>query len=160
MAAAIPFKEGDRAPNFEAQDSNGATVSLSDFHGQWLLLYFYPRDDTPGCTREACVLRDAFEALRQHNVAIVGVSTDTRESHRKFAAKFKLPFPLLADPDRKLVHSYGVWGEKQFMGRKFMGTHRISFLIDPEGRIRKIWPKVKPETHAREVLRWRQEFAA
>jgi thioredoxin-dependent peroxiredoxin len=117
-----------------------------------VVLYFYPRDDTPGCTKEACAFRDVFEAFNKQGVVLLGVSTDPAKSHAKFAAKYKLPFTLLADEDRHIVESYGVWGEKRFMGRKYMGTHRVTFLIAADGIIRHIWPEVKPELHAAEVL--------
>ncbi|MDW8309090.1 MAG: thioredoxin-dependent thiol peroxidase [Verrucomicrobiales bacterium] len=148
----LKLREGDPAPPFSALTHDGRRVSLADFKGQAVVLYFYPRDHTPGCTREACAFRDAFAALRQRGAVVLGVSVDDVESHRRFAAKHALPFPLLADPDKTIVRAYGVWGTKRFLGRTFQGTHRVTFLIGPDGRIRKIWPKVKPETHAAEVL--------
>ena len=125
---------------------------MADFRGKPVVLYFYPRDDTPGCTVEACSFRDEHTQLQKKGAVVLGVSTDPLKSHDKFAAKFNLPFPLLVDEDRKIVQAYGVWGEKTFMGRKFDGVHRVTFLIGPDGTIRKIWPKVKPEGHAAEVL--------
>jgi peroxiredoxin Q/BCP len=148
----LKLKEGDAAPAFTVAASGGGKISLSDFKGQNVILYFYPRDDTPGCTKEACGLRDQFAALKKHNAVILGVSTDPVKSHEKFVKKFDLPFPLLADVDKKIVNDYGVWGEKTFMGKKFMGTNRVTFLIGPDGRIKKIWPAVKPEVHAGEIL--------
>jgi peroxiredoxin Q/BCP len=148
----LKLKDGDVAPPFQARTNGGGEVSLADYQGRSVILYFYPRDDTPGCTKEACGFRDQFAAFKQQGAVILGVSTDTAKSHEKFADKFKLPFPLLADEDRQIVSAYGVWGEKRFMGRKYMGTHRVTFLIGPDGRIRKIWPNVKPEEHAAEVL--------
>lgn len=146
------LREGDQAPAFTAATSGGGQVSLADFKGRHVVLYFYPRDDTPGCTKEACGFRDHFDTFRRKGAVVLGVSVDPVKSHDKFAEKFKLPFPLLADPDKKLVQAYGVWGEKTFMGRKYMGTNRVTFLIGPDGRIKKVWPKVKPEEHAAEVL--------
>lgn len=148
----LRLKEGDPAPAFEALTQDGRVVSLNDFKGRYVVLYFYPRDHTPGCTREACGFRDAFEQLRRRGAVVLGVSVDDVASHRRFADKHALPFPLLADPDRRIVRAYGVWGRKTFLGRSFEGTHRVTFLIGPEGRIRKIWPRVKPDTHAAEVL--------
>ena len=130
----------------------GGKVSLSDFRGRHVVLYFYPRDNTPGCTKEACAFRDHFAEFNDKGAVVLGVSTDPVKSHDKFAAKFKLPFTLLADEDKQIVQAYGVWGQKSFMGRKYMGTHRITFLIGPDGRIKEIWPEVKPAEHAQEVL--------
>lgn len=151
-APTLTLREGDPAPPFTAETSGGARVSLADFAGQHVILYFYPKDDTPGCTKEACGFRDAYAQFQQRGAVILGVSTDPVKSHDKFVKKFELPFPLLADTDKKIVEAYGVWGEKSFMGRKYMGTHRVTFLIGPDGRIRKIWPTVKPEEHPAEVL--------
>jgi thioredoxin-dependent peroxiredoxin len=148
----LKLKPGDPAPDFNAMTQDGSRVSLRQFRGKPVVLYFYPRDDTPGCTKEACAFRDAFEAFNKQGVVLLGVSTDPAKSHAKFAAKYKLPFTLLADEDRHIVESYGVWGEKRFMGRKYMGTHRVTFLIAADGIIRHIWPEVKPELHAAEVL--------
>lgn len=151
-ALELELKEGDRAPAFTAEASGGATISLSDLKGKAVVLYFYPRDDTPGCTKEACGFRDDYDAFVKAGAVVLGVSTDPVKSHDKFVKKFKLPFPLLADPDQKIVNTYGVWGEKRFMGRRYMGTHRVTFLIGGDGKIKKIWPTVKPEEHAAEVL--------
>jgi len=148
----LKLKEGDAAPEFAAATNGGGTVSLADFKGKNVVLYFYPRDDTPGCTREACAFRDDFAEFKKRGIVVLGVSTDPVKSHDKFVEKFKLPFTLLADEDKKIVRAYGVWGEKSFMGRKYFGTHRVTFLIGPDGRIKKIWPQVKPEAHAEEVL--------
>jgi peroxiredoxin Q/BCP len=130
----------------------GRSVKPSDFAGKKLVIFFYPKDDTPGCTKEACGFRDGFAKFKKAGAAIVGVSTDPVKAHVKFTEKFALPFPLLADIDRKIVEAYGVWGEKTFMGRKYMGTNRVTFLIGPDGRIARIWTQVKPEEHAAEVL--------
>lgn len=148
----LKLKEGDRAPAFSASTNGGARVTLADFKGRNIVLYFYPRDDTPGCTKEACAFRDGFADFRKAGAVVLGVSTDPVKAHDKFALKYKLPFPLLADEDKTIVEAYGVWGEKNFMGRNYLGTHRVTFLIGPDGRIRKIWPKVKPDEHAEEVL--------
>ena len=148
----MKLKEGDVAPGFSAATNGGGRVSLADFKGKNVVLYFYPKDDTPGCTREACAFRDHFAEFQKRGAVVLGVSTDSAKSHDKFAGKYKLPFTLLADEDKKIVEAYGVWGEKTFMWRKFTGTQRVTFLIGPDGRIKKIWPKVKPEEHAAEVL--------
>ena len=152
MTMELKLKEGDVAPRFSAATSGGGTVSLADFKGKNVVLYFYPKDDTPGCTKEACAFRDHFAEFKKRGTVVLGVSTDPVKSHDKFAGKYKLPFTLLADEDKKIVEAYGVWGEKSFMGRKYLGTHRVTFLIGPDGRIKEIWPKVKPEEHAAEVL--------
>jgi thioredoxin-dependent peroxiredoxin len=149
---ALKLNEGDKAPGFTALDQEGRKVSLSDFAGKNVVLYFYPRDDTPGCTKEACAFRDDFADFQKKGAVVLGVSTDSEKSHAKFVTKYRLPFTLLSDEDKKIVQAYGVWGPKQFMGMKFTGTHRITFLIGPGGRIKKIWPKVKPAGHAQEVL--------
>ena len=146
------LKEGDLAPDFTTATSGGGHVSLAEFKGRNVVLYFYPRDDTPGCTKEACAFRDQFAAIQAKGAVVLGVSIDPVKAHDKFVHKFKLPFPLLADEEKKIVQAYGVWGEKRFMGRKYLGIHRVTFLIGPDGRIKKIWPQVKPEAHALEVL--------
>jgi len=148
----LKLKEGDRAPAFTAQTGGGGELSPSDFKGKNVILYFYPRDDTPGCTKEACAFRDEFAAFKKRGAIVLGVSTDSTVSHDKFAAKYKLPFTLVSDEDKKIVQAYGVWGQKTFLGRKYQGTYRVTFLIGPDGRIAKIWPAVKPEAHAKEVL--------
>ena len=152
MVMELKLMEGDVAPGFSATTNGGGRVSLADFKGKDVVLYFYPKDDTPGCTREACAFRDHFAEFKKRGAVVLGVSTDPVKSHDKFAGKYKLPFMLLADEDKKIVEAYGVWGEKSFMGRKYLGTHRVTFLIGPDGRIKRIWPKVKPEEHAAEVL--------
>lgn len=148
----LKLKEGDVAPKFTVATSGGGKISLADYQGQNVILYFYPKDDTPGCTKEACAFRDEFAQFKKKGAVVFGVSPDSIKSHDKFAEKFKLPFTLLADEDKKIVQAYGVWGEKTFMGRKYLGVHRVTFLIGPDGRIKKIWPQVKPEEHAAEVL--------
>lgn len=151
-ALELTLKEGDKAPEFTAPTNGGGTISLADFKGKHVVLYFYPRDDTPGCTKEACAFRDHFAAIKKTGAVVLGVSVDSVKAHDKFVKKFKLPFTLVSDEDKKIVEAYGVWGEKSFMGRKYLGTHRVTFLIGPNGRIKKIWPQVKPEEHAEEVL--------
>ena|SRR6185436_8260475 len=143
---------GQPAPFFEAPDQDGKTRTLSEFQGSWLLLYFYPKDDTPGCTKEACGLRDHYAPLKAQGLQIIGVSIDSASSHRKFADKYHLPFTLLSDVDHTIVTAYGAWQEKSMYGKTYMGTVRMSFLIDPSGVIRQIYPKVKPEEHAEEIL--------
>ncbi|MBE7516989.1 MAG: thioredoxin-dependent thiol peroxidase [Chloracidobacterium sp.] len=145
------LKEGDKAPAFTAKDQDGRTVKLSDFKGKRLALYFYPKDDTPGCTKEACSFRDADSLYRSKGITVLGVSVDDEASHKKFISKFQLPFDLLADTDHKIVEAYGVWGEKSMYGRKYMGTFRKTFLID-DGKIVKIFEKVDVAKHADEVL--------
>ncbi|MEI7731601.1 MAG: thioredoxin-dependent thiol peroxidase [Verrucomicrobiota bacterium] len=148
----LKLKAGDVAPDFTALANTGETISLSKLKGNVVVLYFYPKDDTPGCTKEACGFRDLYSQLADKGAVVLGVSTDSVKSHQKFITKFKLPFTLLGDEDQKIVQAYGVWGEKTFMGRKYLGTNRVTFLIGPDGRLKKIWPTVKPEEHAAEVL--------
>jgi peroxiredoxin Q/BCP len=148
----LPVKEGDLAPLFSAQAGGGATVALADLLGKNVVLYFYPRDNTPGCTIEACQFRDQFDDFKQRGIVVLGVSADSAASHDNFAHRFRLPFILLADEDKAIARAYGAWGEKSFLGRKYTGMRRITFLIGPDGRIRKIWRKVKPPRHAAEVL--------
>jgi peroxiredoxin Q/BCP len=148
----LPVKEGELAPLFSAKAGGGVTVRLEDLRGQNVVLYFYPRDNTPGCTIEACRFRDQFEDFKKRGVVVLGVSADSAASHDKFTQRFCLPFALLADEDKSVARAYGAWGEKSFLGRKYMGIRRITFLIGPDGRIRKIWRKVKIPQHAGEVL--------
>ena len=148
----LKLKEGDAAPDFSAVTNDGGRISLAELKGKNVVLYFYPRDDTPGCTREACAFRDNFSEFKKRGAVVLGVSTDPVKSHARFVEKYRLPFTLLADDEKTIVQAYGVWGEKTFMGRKFQGTHRVTFLIGPDGRIKKIWPQVKPDEHAKEVL--------
>jgi len=152
MGLLLKLREGDNAPEFTAATNDGGQVSLSDFRGRNVILYFYPKDDTPGCTKEACGFRDEFAAFEKKGAVVFGVSADSAKSHGKFVAKYRLPFQLLADEDRKIVQAYGVWGEKSFLGKKYQGTHRVTFLIGPEGKIKRIWAAVKPAEHAQEVL--------
>lgn len=146
------LKIGDKAPEFALPDQDGTVHTLGEYKGSWVLLYFYPKDDTAGCTKEACALRDDFPSFGALKAVVLGASTDSVESHKKFAEKYNLPFTLLADEQKQLVESYGVWGKKQMMGREYAGTMRTSFLIDPKGVIAKIYEGVKPEVHAQEVL--------
>jgi peroxiredoxin Q/BCP len=143
---------GDKAPDFKTTNQDGEKVALSDFKGQKVVLYFYPKDDTPGCTKEACSFRDGWSKFRRKKIAVLGVSADDEKSHKKFVDKFSLPFPLLADTDKTIVKDYGAWGEKNMYGRKFMGIRRVTYLIDEKGKIAAVWPRVKPEGHADELL--------
>jgi peroxiredoxin Q/BCP len=148
----LKLQAGDPAPEFSAPANGGGQVSLAGLRGKNVVLYFYPRDDTPGCTKEACAFRDHFAEFKNKGAVVLGVSVDPVKAHDRFAGKYRLPFLLLADEDRKIVRAYGVWGEKTFLGRKYQGTHRVTFLIGPDGRIKRIWPQVKPAEHAQEVL--------
>lgn len=152
--------EGKKAPAFALPDETGAKRALKDYRGKWVLLYFYPKDDTPGCTIEACTIRDQFKDFRRVGAEVLGVSIDTVASHKKFKSAYNLPFTLLADEKKVVVEKYGVWTEKSMYGKKFMGTVRTSFLIDPKGVIRKVYAKVKPETHAGEVIKDLKAFGA
>ncbi|MBW3127806.1 MULTISPECIES: thioredoxin-dependent thiol peroxidase [Hymenobacter] len=147
----MALQAGDTAPAFTATDQDGNTVSLSDFRGKKVALYFYPKDDTPGCTAQACNLRDHQEELTAKNVQVLGVSTDSEASHKKFALKYDLPFPLLADTDKQLVEAYGVWQEKKNYGRAYMGIVRTTFLIDEEGVIEKVITKVDTKNHTEQL---------
>jgi thioredoxin-dependent peroxiredoxin len=146
------LKEGSKAPAFKGIDQDGNSVSLADFKGRKVILYFYPNDDTPGCTAQACNLRDNYSELIKQGFQVIGVSTNTVKSHKKFEKKYELPFPLIADEDQVIVNKYNVWGEKKFMGRTFDGTHRTTFLIDETGKIRKIITKPDTKNHTEEVL--------
>ena len=146
------LKEGDKAPAFTAKDQNGKEASLSDYKGKKVVLYFYPKDDTPGCTAQACNLRDNYSELQKKGFVVLGVSVDSAKSHKKFEEKFDLPFTLVSDDEKKIVEAYGVWGEKKFMGKTYMGTNRVTFLIDEEGVIKKILSKVDTKNHTEEVL--------
>ena len=146
------LQAGAKAPDFNTTDQSGKKVTLKDYRGKRVVLYFYPKDDTPGCTKEACAFRDHFAEFKKLNVEVLGVSVDTEKSHKSFAEKFKLPFTLLADTEKNIVNAYGVWGEKSMYGRKYMGTNRVTYLIDESGRIAAVFPKVKPEEHVAEIL--------
>lgn len=148
----MPISAGVPAPEFKLVDQDGREHTLSDYKGKPLLLYFYPRDDTPGCTKEACNFRDDYSQYEQAGVTILGVSPDDAASHVKFIDKFKLPFSLLADSDHQVSEQYGVWGPKKIFGREYEGILRTTFLIDGDGRIAKVFEKVKPAKHSAEVL--------
>ncbi|AMW31034.1 thioredoxin-dependent thiol peroxidase [Arthrospira platensis] len=143
---------GDLAPDFTLSDQDGNLISLSQFRRQTVVLYFYPRDHTPGCTKEACGFRDVYADYQGNNIIVLGISTDDPKSHTKFINKYHLPFPLLCDPDGKVATLYHSYGLKKFMGREFMGIYRQTFIINPDGYIHKIYPKVKPESHAITIL--------
>lgn len=145
--------EGTKAPAFKGKDQNGKAVSLAGYKGKKLVLYFYPEDDTPTCTVQACNLRDNFGLLRKAGFEVLGVSPDEEKKHKKFEAKYSLPFTLIADPDHTIIDKYGVWGEKQLYGRKYMGLHRTTFLIDEKGIIRKIFLKPRSKQHTEEILK-------
>jgi peroxiredoxin Q/BCP len=145
-------EEGQEAPDFELTSDAGERVRLSQFRGQPVVLYFYPRDDTPGCTAQACGIRDSYDDFDQRGAVVLGVSPDEESSHVKFKQKYGLPFTLLADPDHEVVEQYGVWGERKYMGKTYMGVERSTFLIDEDGRIAKVMRRVKPDTHAERVL--------
>ena len=146
------LKEGSKAPAFKSVDQNGKTIALKDFIGHKLILYFYPKDDTPGCTAQACNLRDNYAQLQEAGFQIVGISVDGEKSHKKFAEKFELPFPLVVDEEKKIVDAYNLWGEKKFMGKTYMGTTRTTFLIDETGKIKKIIAKPDTKNHTEEIL--------
>lgn len=143
---------GKKAPSFSLPDQNRKKHKLSEYVGKWVLLYFYPKDDTPGCTKEACMLRDNFPSFKKLGITVFGVSADNEKSHKKFEEKYQLPFTLLSDVDHTVAEKYGAWGLKKFMGREYEGMHRVSFLINGEGKIAKVYEKVRPEVHAEEVL--------
>jgi thioredoxin-dependent peroxiredoxin len=148
----MPLKVGDPAPDFSLPDAQGNLISLADLKGQYVVLYFYPRDNTPGCTKEACAFRDSYAAFQDKDVVVLGVSTDDAKSHEKFATKYNLPFPLLIDEGGAVATAYESYGLKKFMGKEYMGITRNTFVISPDGRIEKVYKKVKPETHIEEVL--------
>ncbi len=149
----IHLTEGDKAPEFSGNDQNGKKVSLKDLKGQKIVLYFYPEDDTPTCTIQACNLRDNYALLQQHGIIVLGVSPNDEKSHLKFEQKFDLPFTLIADSSHTIIDKYGVWGEKNLYGRKYMGLHRTTFLIDEEGIIRKIFLKPRSKQHAEDIVK-------
>jgi peroxiredoxin Q/BCP len=148
----VTLKEGDKAPAFKGKDQNGNPVSLADYKGKKLVLYFYPEDDTPTCTVQACNLRDNYGLLKKEGFEVLGVSPDEEKKHKKFEAKYNLPFTLLADPEHKIIDKYGVWDEKQLYGRKYMGILRTTFLVDEKGIIRKIFLRPKNKQHAEEIV--------
>ena len=146
------LKVGDKAPLFTLKDRTGETVSLSEFWGKKVVIYFYPKDNTPGCTRQACAFAQNYDKFKEKNISIIGISKDSVESHIKFANKYSLPFILLSDPDREAIEAYGVWKEKKLYGKVSMGVVRTTFIIDENGYIEKIMPNVKPDTNAEEIL--------
>jgi len=148
----MALKPGDAAPDFSLPDGSGNTVSLSALQGKWVVLYFYPRDNTPGCTKEACSFRDAYPNFQSQDVVVLGVSTDDAKAHTKFSTKFNLPFPLLTDADGQMATTYDSYGLKKFMGKEYMGISRNTFIVNPAGAIAKVYLKVKPENHAEQVL--------
>ena len=141
------------APNFSLPDQNGKIHSLGAYKGKWVLIYFYPKDDTPGCTKEACAIRDNLPNFKKLGCVVLGVSVDSVKSHAKFVVKYKLPFILLADENKEVVVKYGAWQKKSMMGKEYMGIKRMSYLIDPDGKVAKVYPDVKPAEHAEEVLK-------
>ena len=149
----MTLSPGDKAPHFSLPASTGETISLSDVAGRKMVLYFYPKDDTPGCVKEACSFRDANAELRAAGVEVLGVSADSLKSHRRFVEKYNLNFPLLSDEEKTVSTAYGAWGEKTAWGKTTMGMRRMTFLIDEEGVIQRVWPKVRPDGHAEEVLK-------
>ncbi|HVG13491.1 MAG TPA: thioredoxin-dependent thiol peroxidase [Chitinophagaceae bacterium] len=150
---ATHLQVGDKAPNFSGTDQNGRKVSLKDYKGRKLVVYFYPENDTPACTVQACNLRDNFSFLKSEGYEIVGISPNDAESHKAFIAKFELPFPLIPDPKRKIIEQFGVWGEKNLYGRKYLGLIRTSFVIDESGKIIKIFRKPRTKSHAEEIVK-------
>jgi peroxiredoxin Q/BCP len=151
-AAIKTLKAGDKAPAFSLKNTEGKTVKLSDFKGQKVVLYFYPKDDTPGCTKEACAFRDDYAELQKRGVVVLGVSADDQQSHQKFTQKYSLPFTLLSDPDHAMMEQYQAWVEKNMYGKKYMGVARITYIINEVGKIVHLFGKVKPETHSQDVL--------
>jgi len=148
----VELNEGQKAPDFSAKDQNGTNVSLSDFSGKNLILYFYPKDDTPGCTAEACSFRDTYDSLLEQGFEVLGVSTDNENSHQNFISKYSLPFPLISDTDKNIVELYGVWVEKNMYGRKYMGIARKTFIIGKDGIIRKIIAKVDTKNSSQQAI--------
>jgi peroxiredoxin Q/BCP len=148
------LKEGDAAPEFELKTDRGETLSLEALRGKTVVLYFYPKDDTPGCTTEACEFRDRLPDIEAEGAVVLGISPDSVKSHQKFRDKHRLSFTLASDPEHKVAEAYGVYGPKKFMGREYMGVERTTFVIGPDGRLARVWPKVKPAGHAEEVRDW------
>lgn len=146
------LEAGDKAPDFSVEDQDGNTVKLSDFKGKKLVLFFYPKASTPGCTAEACNLRDNWERFQEKGYAILGVSADTQKKQSNFKNKYEFPFPLLADEDKEVIQAYGVWGPKKFMGKEYDGIHRTTFIIDEEGKIEEVIKKVKTKAHTDQIL--------
>lgn len=145
-------KVGEKAPDFLGSDQNGNSVSLSDYQGKKVIVYFYPKDDTPTCTNESCNLRDNYALLQKKGFQVIGISADTEVKHQKFIRKYSLPFPLIADTERKAIDSFGVWGSKKFMGKIFDGIHRITFVVDENGIIERVFDKVESKSHAEQII--------
>lgn len=146
------IEEGQKAPEVAGKDQNGQDIALSNYRGKKVILYFYPKDDTPGCTAQACNLRDHHDELLAKGLTVIGVSADTEKKHQKFIEKYELPFPLIADTDKEIINAFGVWGEKKFMGRVYDGIHRVTYIIDEEGTVIKRFDKVKTKAHVEEIL--------
>jgi thioredoxin-dependent peroxiredoxin len=149
----MPLSPGDKAPDFAGTDQSGNTVQLSDFRGSKLIIYFYPKDNTPGCTAEACNLRDNYSLLLERGFRIIGISADSVKSHKGFAEKFDLPFPLIADTGKEIILAFGIWGPKKFMGRTFNGIHRYTFVIDEKGMVERVFDKVDTKNHTAQILK-------
>jgi peroxiredoxin Q/BCP len=148
----MPLSAGNKAPNFELLDIEGKVHQLNDYQGKTIVVYFYPKDDTPGCTKEACSFRDAYADFREAGVEVIGISPDNEKSHTKFIQKYELPFVLLSDPDHQVCEAFGVWGLKKYMGREYDGVFRTTFIIGPDGVIKNVFENVKPADHSQEVL--------
>ena len=148
----IKLEKGGKAPAFKGQDQDGKTIQLSDFSGSKLILYFYPKDDTPGCTAESCDLRDNYEMWLSKGYKVIGVSPDSQQSHQKFIAKYNLPFPLISDTDKKIIKEYGAWGMKKMYGREYEGLLRTTFVIDEKGLIKEVFSKVNTKEHSKQIL--------
>ena len=146
------LKVGKKAPLFKLADQDGKIHTLKDYAGKWILIYFYPKDDTPGCTKEACMITEVYKDFKRQGVVVMGVSKDSVKSHKKFADKYNLPFTLLSDESTEMIQKYGVWGEKKMRGKTYLGTHRVSYLVSPDGLIAKVYPDVDPANHALELL--------
>jgi peroxiredoxin Q/BCP len=146
------LKEGDKAPYFEGKDQNGNLITADQFKGKKLVLYFYPKDNTPGCTAEACNLRDNYQEFLDKGYAVAGVSADSEKSHQNFSAKYELPFPIISDPDKEIIKAYGAWGEKSMYGKKYEGILRMTFVISEDGFVEKIIEKVKTKDHSRQIF--------
>jgi len=152
------LRVGDKAPDFELKDQTGKAHKLSSYKGKGIVMYFYPKDLTPGCTIEACSFRDNYDAYKKKGIVVFGVSADTVDMHQRFAERFELPFPLLADTEKEVCKKYGVWGEKSFMGRKFMGINRITFFIGTDGKVKKVFKEITVKTHAQDILKEAKEL--
>ena len=146
------LKEGTKAPEFSLKNEEGQEIALKDFLGKQVVVYFYPKDNTPGCTTEACTIRDVYDDILDKGGVVIGISADSQKSHGNFKKKYDLPFYLLSDPEKEVIQAFGAWGEKKMYGKTYMGIIRSTFIIDPQGIIKKVFPKVSPKEHAREIL--------